>query len=392
MKNIAIASCAGLLVVLLAWLIHPVILSSNFIHFITMPAERNTKPAGELLANESLVQEIELPGSLFDTLQRETLNSDICVSMCMATYARTNTARYRVYLKQGNAFVEQEINALEIRDNSLHHVCFPPDRFKVFRPGSALLGIQSLDAKPGNAITLWLTEDTIRGFLRQSKVQKTLTSAIKMINVVPAGEMIAGRNIQQAIDIPSKLIETLETSKPDEQFCISLTMATYARQNTGSLELMLEQEDWRLAKILDVSCIRDNSAHDVCFRAAEWSGVKQGPALLCITGMDGQPGNAVTLWLTQDTSQGRVTIDGQTKPLSLHYSISQLVQLKSLSGQPRSLRGQLSMIYSLGGWEFSPRHLIIRNLLVIFYAFFVFMLVLAWLTRRKTSEIPHTMD
>ena len=131
---------------------------------------------------------------------------------------------------------------------------------------------------------------------------------------VPAGEIIKGFIIKQPIYLPEEI--------KNEDICISILMATYRRKNNSHIEISLEQNKNKSSIILNTTNLEDNSYKKICFKNNNF---KPGPAYIKITGIDGHPGNAVTVWLTKDTPYGGAIINGDTKERGLTLKIGKSI-------------------------------------------------------------------
>lgn len=113
-------------------------------------------------------------------------------------------------------------------------------------------------------------------------------------NIEAAGEIVKGTKIEQTIYIPKGL----------KQY--GVIFATYMRQNTGHIEVKIEQEKAMINEIIDVSTLLDNQMYML---KIDTSKLENGNAKLIITGIDGTEGNAVTVYASQDTSLGKMSIN-----------------------------------------------------------------------------------
>jgi len=159
--------------------------------------------------------------------------------------------------------------------------------------------------------TLWLLAISfyLGKVLFLSSYSKTLFRN-ELVENVPAGEIIKGFKIKQPIYLPEKI--------ENEDICISILMATYRRKNNSHIEISLEQNENKSSIILSTTNLEDNSYKKICFKNNNF---KPGPAYIKITGIDGRPGNAVTVWITKDVPYGGAIINGDTEEHGLTLKI-----------------------------------------------------------------------
>lgn len=114
-------------------------------------------------------------------------------------------------------------------------------------------------------------------------------------NVAPVGEIIKDMKLTQKINIPSNLKK------------YGIPIATYGRTNSGYINIRIIQGDRILEEKINVSTVKDNQ---IRYLKMDFSKLKKGEALLEIEGVDGSIGNAVTTYMTDDISLGRLNING----------------------------------------------------------------------------------
>lgn len=118
------------------------------------------------------------------------------------------------------------------------------------------------------------------------------------INAGPVGELTPETGIRQ-----------LFTAGGDEILGVQLLLSTYARQNTGSLEVTITdmQGQSRAAARLDMAALQDNALRYIVFDSPAKT-VKGELLTLTVTSPDGAPGNAVTVWYGNSlpTARGQV--------------------------------------------------------------------------------------
>ena len=108
----------------------------------------------------------------------------------------------------------------------------------------------------------------------------------------PLGEIVRGLRIRQKF-----------TVKTDNFSALAISMATWGRENTSTLELKLfEKENLITSEILDASKIKDNSFLTLDFPARENS--KDGKYELVLSSPNAVMGNAVTAWVNAEAVEG----------------------------------------------------------------------------------------
>ena len=123
--------------------------------------------------------------------------------------------------------------------------------------------------------------------LLNAKHTKELLSN-KLINNIPAGEIVSGKKLVQRVEIPQSIKGNIS---------LEILFATYNRTNESRLEVTLRQNDVSASKILETKTFKDNSYKRVYFEDFD---LKDGEAFIEISGIDGSPGNSITVWLTED--------------------------------------------------------------------------------------------
>ena len=128
---------------------------------------------------------------------------------------------------------------------------------------------------------------------------------------IPFGEFLPGQAIAQSFRV-----------KYPNLIAVSVQMATYARRNSGTIELKLKDADGNIVidKILDVGEILDNEYYDLRFPTIPNSQNKI--YTLSIEAKDSVPGNAVTAWMTKEkgADSEKLTINGKVLDGSLVIS------------------------------------------------------------------------
>lgn len=113
--------------------------------------------------------------------------------------------------------------------------------------------------------------------------------------------------------------------------CIALRFATYMRRNEGSLQVTWSQGDRGHRWVLDASGLEDNSYVDLCLdRPMDAS----APFVLEVSGVDGEPGSAATVWLMAH-ADAAIRVNGRDFPdvgLALRLSKEERVGPRDILG------------------------------------------------------------
>lgn len=140
----------------------------------------------------------------------------------------------------------------------------------------------------------------------------------------PVGELVAGMKIQQPF-----------TAKTDELCGVSVQLSTYARANTATVLIQIVDAAGTVQgeATLNTAEIEDNAVRYIPF--AEPISAHLGERYeLVLTSPDGQPGNAITVWMGNTMSASRteialnipesdrILVDGESRDGQLHYSLT----------------------------------------------------------------------
>jgi hypothetical protein len=152
--------------------------------------------------------------------------------------------------------------------------------------------------------------------------EKMLVPRASSIDQIPAGELIADREIVQSMD-SFNLLDALDKAIADKaEICLQVLLANYGnRSNRGLIQLVLEQEMLSIRRHIDMGDVADNSLHEVCILARDFGGLTKSELLLKIKGVDGQSGSSVTAWLTKDLRRGEAYIDGIPEGTALIFTV-----------------------------------------------------------------------
>jgi hypothetical protein len=153
---------------------------------------------------------------------------------------------------------------------------------------------------------------------------KKIIAPVSMIENRPAGEIVSGLEIVQSLQLYEKeaeLIRKLEETQG--KLCINLFLANYAdRPNEGSIKLTLQQKEIVLEGIIDMSSVKNNSFHKICFSSEDFSKISAGELLIKLAGLEGKQGSSITAWLTSDLKQGVAFINGVNTGKALRFSLT----------------------------------------------------------------------
>ena len=145
-------------------------------------------------------------------------------------------------------------------------------------------------------------------------VEQTLVRT-KQGRMIPAGEFIAGRVLTQSGVLP----ESLGSQDALGHLCFGVRFATYARKNTGTLDVAWKQgrsiASWRVLS----SDLADNQMKFFCPKNGMVLGA---PFQIQIASKDGSAGHSPTVWLTTDDRFGTVTFDGKAQQRGLSLAIA----------------------------------------------------------------------
>ena len=115
-------------------------------------------------------------------------------------------------------------------------------------------------------------------------------------NLEPDGEILKDTRIYQDIYVPKNIKK------------YKLMFGTFARNNTGKIKVKIVQGSIEKEELIDVSKLKDNEVNDIHL---DYSKFKNGKARLIIEGIDGIPGNAVTIYKSSDISLGKMFVNNQ---------------------------------------------------------------------------------
>ena len=115
-------------------------------------------------------------------------------------------------------------------------------------------------------------------------------------SIEPDGEILKDTRIYQDIYFPKNIKK------------YGLMFGTFARSNTGKIRVKIVQDSIEKEELIDVSKLKDN---EVNYIHLDYSKFKNGKARLIIEGVDGIPGNAVTIYKSSDISLGKMFVNNQ---------------------------------------------------------------------------------
>ena len=152
---------------------------------------------------------------------------------------------------------------------------------------------------------------------------KTVLSSIKGDSKSPAGEIDNKFKLSQIVKFNKQLIVDELLLYEDAPLCVDILMANYGnRRNVGDIEFIIKNKTLEENRKIDVSMVRDNTKHKICFNTIMLSDIIDGQFEFIIKGVNSIPGKAVTAWLGTDISQGYVGINNKKLNKALIFSIS----------------------------------------------------------------------
>ena len=107
--------------------------------------------------------------------------------------------------------------------------------------------------------------------------------------------------ITQEIDKNSKITQKIYI--PGKIYRLGLRVETYSRINQGRIKVVLEQGKYKDEKIIYAYTLKNREINNIDFN---FHGLKEGEATLKVEGIDGEKGNIISLYYSNDTSLGNV--------------------------------------------------------------------------------------
>lgn len=131
-------------------------------------------------------------------------------------------------------------------------------------------------------------------------------------NFVP-GELVDGRTVEQRLVVTPEALSL--SIPPESDFCMGVLVATYHdRQNDGYLGLSVVLPDGHsLSANALFSEMKDNRYHKVCFDYP-FAKLSPGEYLVRLESREGKPGSSGTFWLTKHDKppfSSRAVVDGK---------------------------------------------------------------------------------
>jgi len=152
---------------------------------------------------------------------------------------------------------------------------------------------------------------------------KTVLSSINSDSKSPAGEIDKKFKLTQIVKFDKKLITDELFVYEDGPLCVDILMANYGdRRNVGDIEFIIKNKTLEESRKIDVSVIKDNTKHKICFNNIMLSNIADGQFTFIIKGRNSVLGKAVTAWLGTDISRGHVSINNKKLNKALIFSIS----------------------------------------------------------------------
>lgn len=133
--------------------------------------------------------------------------------------------------------------------------------------------------------------------------------------MIPAGEFVAGKVLTQNGALP----ESLGSQRTAGHLCFGVRFATYARKNSGTIDVSWKQEQGTASWQISSSKLDDNQVKFFCPK----KGITlNAPFQIQITSQDGSAGHSPTAWLTLDKQFGIAEIDGRTQERGLSLAFA----------------------------------------------------------------------
>lgn len=161
-----------------------------------------------------------------------------------------------------------------------------------------------------------------------------LAGSLMLIDAQPAGEIVT------AFELEAELLPVrpeFAAVYAQDEVCIATRVATYGnRVNRGHVRMELITRSKRQSQLIDVRHLRDNQVISTCFSdihfhdlRVKFDGTTLNPPRLRLTGEDGLPGSAITVWLTQADNAPATMLNGQKSPAGLAYAIGHQLPARS---------------------------------------------------------------
>jgi len=152
-----------------------------------------------------------------------------------------------------------------------------------------------------------------------NKIERAALSPSQALEQIPAGELVAGFRLEQPIDW--NLIKRVKLNESDT-LCIDILLANYGdRNNTGTFSASLQAKYFSQKILLHANQIRDNTYHHFCYDSLPLRNITDRPVTFVLEGIDSPPGQAITAWMTSDTTRGKARLNNQELDKSLIFSI-----------------------------------------------------------------------
>jgi hypothetical protein len=149
-------------------------------------------------------------------------------------------------------------------------------------------------------------------------------SKTELRDPVPAGEIVKGFEIKQTILPPADE----GAAAPKGVMCIGLRFATYKRKNSGAFTVAWTQADRRGQWLVAASDLADNAFRYFCPDRGIGG---NAPFTVSISGGNGRPGSAPTVWLTRDDSLGRVEGRSDGRALALRVTARKRIGARTIA-------------------------------------------------------------
>jgi hypothetical protein len=162
--------------------------------------------------------------------------------------------------------------------------------------------------------------------LRQREIVplRRLEEGPALVEQLPAGEIVAGMSIVQRVPLDADERRSLAAGAP---ICLRLLLATYDRPNKGSARVSLSLASATGQFDLPFDSTANNQYHVFCGTLdGQRASVDRAAQdlVIRIDGLEGEPGSAITAWLTKDIARGTAMVNGVDTGRSLLFTVAPL--------------------------------------------------------------------
>ena len=122
------------------------------------------------------------------------------------------------------------------------------------------------------------------------------------------GKLLAGEAFRQTILLPDSLFASLVHPVKTAVVTLSMLFATFARTNSCLYSINIYQAHIKIGRKINCRDMQDNDFLHIGFTVNEFRQLKPGKAILELKSINGNKKNAVTAWLSKDTSNGSAVL------------------------------------------------------------------------------------